>query len=84
MTDGTQVDPARARSTTQRSRESSPTGQGGSGDPVRSRAAQLEAIVAQACKDNIDGATVRAQLQALGVSAAEAEDVLDQIIQRRE
>ena len=84
MTDGTQADAARARSTTQRSRESSPTGQGGSGDPARSRAAQLEAIVAQACKDNTDAATIRAQLQALGASAAEAEDVLDQIIQQRE
>ena len=78
-----QADPARARSPTQRSRGSSPTHQGGSNDPVRSRAAQLEAIVAQACKDNTDAATVRAQLQALGASAAEAEDVLDQIIQQR-
>ena len=83
MTDETQPDPTGARSATQRSREGSPAGQDPPSDPIQSRAAQLEAIVAQACRDNIDGATVQAQLQALGVSAAEAEDVLDQIIQRR-
>ena len=84
MTDETQPDPTRARSTTQRSREGSPTEPDPPSDPIQSRAAQLEAIVAQACRDNIDGATVQAQLQALGVSAAEADDVLDQIIQQRE
>ena len=84
MTDETPGDPARARSPTQRSRAASPAAPGPSNDPVQSRAAQLEAIVSQACRDNIDGATVQAQLRALGATAEEAEDTLDQIIQQRE